>query len=316
MSYKPYLEAVSNSRAYNFSSCKQKYSYKYVLKIKNLPRDMHFSSWERMQRGVVTHAALEGLFLGESPEQFAKDAANEERAKECSPEQLVALDEMETNAAEIAAAFAEWLPVSDFAPYQHKGAPMLEFQVTAPMAGWPGGFNGYVDALLVHKQTNRLFIVDYKTRAQFPAEGSEVYHTQLPLYMMALKQMKVVEDLNTFVIIDIKSHPPKRKPRIFREDTGAFDGVRISENGAFRWTPRFISDYELQKTWDQFSKMALSMSRFTSHDFAYMTRSDFGCRTCEYRLICDALLAGDDVGNILTSNFKTPPAALKVLTDG
>lgn len=307
-----YQEAVSNSRAYVFKSCKQRYSYKYILKIKALPKDQHFDSWERLIRGVVIHAALEGLFLGESPAQFAKDAANEERQKPLTEQQHSALDVMESNASIIAAQLADWLPASEFTPYIHNGKPLIEFEVRAQMPGWPGGFLGYVDALLIHKPTNRPFLIDFKTRATFPAQGSEVYHTQMPYYMYALRAMGVVQ-VNTFVLLDIKAEPPKRKPRTLREDSGTFDGVRLSESGAFRWTPRFISDAEIQRTWEQFAKQSMSMSHFTSHDYAYMARDPFQCTSCEFRLICDGLLGGDDVRTILTENFKSPPPALKVL---
>lgn len=313
MSYKPYLEAVSHSRAWVWQQCKTRYSLKYLLKVKPLARDASFESWARFTRGNTIHAAMESAMVGLPLAQYLDEFVEEEIAKGLNEEQLAALPQIRDDALSIAERLCEWLPITDFAPFIHEGRPVIEMPLTAPLEGWPGGFQGYIDALMVHKRTGRVVAVDYKTLSQFKDESEINYNVQLPLYLYALKHMGVAE-VNNFALIQIRSTPLKRKPRKIREDVQSFDTVRISEDGCFRWLPKFMSDTEIENIWADFSKLALSMSQF-DRKYSYRSRSSFSCGECEYRFYCETALSGGDVRHILATKYTTPPASLKILTE-
>jgi len=313
MSFKQYLEAVSNSRAYVYQKCRMAYSLKYKLRVKPLAKDMHFESWERMFRGTVIHAGMEAALLGKNSAEYIRDEINAEAAKGLSAQQTQALAEIQESSLTVVENLCDWLPVTDFEPFLHEGKPVVELQLTAPLQGWPGGFNGFVDALVRHKPTGRIVCIDWKTKATFGSEGDELYQVQLPLYLYALRNMGIAH-VNQFALIEIKSTPPKRAPRKVREDSGTFDGIRASSDGQFRWVPRYVSDAEIQNNWNEFAKMSLSMSRF-EHQYAYMSRSPFGCKSCEYKLYCDTALSNGDVEHVLKNNFTTSPQSLRILTE-
>jgi hypothetical protein len=312
MSYKPYVESVSNSRAFCWLKCKMLYSLKYILRLRPLPKSMHFESWQRMFRGTVLHAGFEAALLRKDYKQYIQDEIDSESAKDLTLEQREALAEIQESSLIIVENLIDWLPIADFEPVMHEGRPLVEFQLTAPLEGWPGGFNGFLDGVVRHIPSGRVCLIDWKSKQTFGAEGGEYFQVQLPLYLYALKSMGILS-LNQFALIEVKSTPPKRKPK-FREDSGTFDGVRVSSDGQFRWSPRSISDAEIDNNYAQFAKMALSMSRFTP-EYAYMSRSEFNCKTCEYNVYCSTKLQNGDVPYILKNNYITTPASLRVLSE-
>lgn len=306
-----YVVPYSFSRAWLYQSCKQRYSYKYTLKVKPLAKDMSFKSWSRMLIGTLIHAALEALLQGQSPEQFVADVIAEERAKGLRQEQLDALATMEPEALQIAANFADWLPLSDWELVYHNGVPLSEYKVVVPLKSGVGEFLGYVDCVLRHKETGRVLVCDFKSKATMSSDGDQAFIVQLPLYISALRQLGVI-DTNMFAILELRSSLPKRKPRKIRIDEGSIEVFRQSVDGCFQYMPHFCSDEYLDAIWADYEKVCVSMSRF-SHQYAYRNRSSFNCKDCEFRLLCEAQMKGHDVGYIAKHHYTTPPASLAIL---
>lgn len=306
-------ESLSYSRAYTYQKCRQSYKYKYLDRLKIAPKDMAFESWERMVRGQLIHSAMEGAFLGQPMEKFVEEQANEELAKQLSDQQKFALEEMKASGVAVATGCAEWMPIEDWEPVMHNGQPMVEAKLTHPLSSWSGGFLGYADLVAKHTPTGRLFVLDYKSRARFDSEGAELYMLQLVLYMYVLQQMGL--DCNSFAILELKPTPPKRAPRITRHDSGSVDGVRVSVDGSFRFTPAFRSKDFVARVWQQFEKQAVNMSYFRA-EHAYVNMSSFNCGNCEFAQICQGELNGHDLQHILSTNYRAPVGSLPVLMEG
>lgn len=312
MSYVDYANSVSSSKAFCYQKCRQLYSLKYCLKVKPLPKTMYFDGWQRMFRGNVLHSAFEAALLGKDPALLVQETIDKEAARPLTQEMRDALPEIKESSLIIVDNLIDWLPICDFEPVLHNGVPLVEYTVTVPLPGWSAGFNGKIDAVVRHKPSGRVCLIDWKSKASFDKEGAEYYQVQLPMYLYALREAGVLH-LNQFALIEVKSTPPKRKPK-YREDSGTFDGVRLSSDGQFRWSPRAISDAEVDNTYAEFAKMALSMSRFTP-EYAYMSRSAFGCISCEYNTLCTSALQNQDLKFIVQNNYTLPPASLKLLTE-
>ncbi len=306
------MEAFSHSRAWVYQGCKQRYSYKYSLRIKPLAKDAHLDQWERFTRGTLIHAALEGILKGHDPAKYVADVCAEERARGLRQEQEDLLALLEPECLQIALNFADWLPLSDWElVHDAQGNPLSEYELRLPLQSGVGEFLGYVDCVLRHKETGRLLVCDFKSKANLGKDGDENFVVQLPMYIYALRQLGIV-DTNMYALLELKSSLPKRAPRKVRFDMESIDTVRESVDGCFKYVPKYCSDAYLENTWRDFETLCKSMSRF-SHEYAYRSRNSYQCNTCEFKLLCEAQLTNSDVNFIAKNNFKTPPASLLVL---
>ncbi len=308
-----FTESLSYSRAYTFNKCRTLYDFKYIQKIKILPKDMHVDSWERMFRGTCIHGACEAAFLKQDPVAFVKQIVVDERAKGLSPDQLALLDEIESDSLSVAADFLEWLPVTDWEPVMVQGKPLVEVELRLPIAGWPGGFVGYADLIARHIPTGRVFCLDWKSKARFTSEGDWFFSIQDSLYRKVLKEQLGVDCVGS-AYCEIKPVPPKRAPRNLRVDAGGVSGVRESSDGRFRFTPLSRSVGYLDNVWEDFQRQAVVMSRFTSQD-AYTNQSAFSCRGCEYLTLCQGRLGNHDVQGILDTGYSYNKDSLKIVME-
>lgn len=301
-------ERLSNSRAWVYAKCPWAYGLKYLLKIYPLAKTMNIDAWERFTRGILIHGGLEAAFLGQNVAKGVREALRDEG--ELSDDQKLLLPVLLSEAEQIANDVAEWLPATDFEPLLIKGQPAVEFEVTAKLPGWDGGYIGYVDLVARHRLSGRVFVIDWKSKASFSQESGLRWTRQFRLYAYVLAQLGIKTD--GALMVEIKSSTPKRAPRKHREDSGDFNTVRESADGRFRASPEFFSQTHLENTWKSFLAEARVMSEATL-DKCYMNESPFNCGTCEYEQICAAKLRGYDLKDVLMEGYKVPPASLKVL---
>ncbi len=310
-SFKP--ESLSYSRAYTFSKCTALYNFKYIEKIRILPRDMHVDSWQRMFRGTCIHKACEAAFLGQDSAAFVAKAVADERAKGLSADQLALLNEIESDSLSVAADFLEWLPLSEWEPVYVQGKPLVEVELRMPIAGWPGGFVGYADLIGRHIPTGRIYAIDWKSKARFTSEGDWEFSIQDSLYRKVLKEQLGIDCVGS-VYCEIKPVPPKRAPRNLRVDAGGVSGVRDSSDGRFKFTPIARAAGYLDNVWKDFERQAVVMSRFSSED-AYTNQSAFSCRGCEYLTLCQGRLGNHDVQGILDTGYSYSKSSLKIVME-
>lgn len=305
-------EFLSHSRSYVHAKCKKAYSYKYLEKVKPLPGTMHLDSWERMQRGILIHAGMEGGLLGQDVARYISECVDDQRRRGTSNEQEAMLPGMIADSTAVALAALAWMPVSDWEPFiGPDGKPMVEYELKLDLPGWKG-FIGYADLVARYKPTGAVYVLDYKARASFEREDMDRYNSQFALYQKALGEIGV--PVVGSVLFEIKPTPPARAPRLVRVDEGGLSGVRLSVDGRFRLTPTLRSREFIDNYWDDFKIQANGIAMTTTEN-AYRSMSGFGCSTCEYEKLCMGELRNDDIASILGRHYSVPREALRVLED-
>jgi hypothetical protein len=280
-----YEESLSYSKRYAWNSCRQKFQYQYVRKLRSLPGDMPLEVWQNFSRGNLIHGILESFLRGQSAEVGIAKTIERFEKDGMSPAARLCLPDMKTSAKLVAQAVADWLPLSDWEPLEHEGKPTIETKLQAPLPGWPGGFVGYADLIARHKPTGRCFIIDWKSRNRFDAEDVGQYDLQLATYQHCAQHMGI--QVHGTALIEIKPEPPKRGPRYQRNDTGSIDSVRESSDGRMRWTPTFRSQALVDTLWADFSREAKAIARDQRNpDEIWRNTSAFGCGGCKYRRVC------------------------------
>lgn len=297
-------EKLSYSRAYTHQKCKKLYDFQYLQRLKPLSKMVHTESWLRMMSGVSIHAALESCFLGE-PMQAGLDEVMQEQKnlQGIDADKLKLLLEMQSECIQVASDFASWLPVSDWEPLTHNGKPMVEAELSAPIAGW-GAFTGYADLVARHIPTGRVLVLDYKTRNKFYAEGDDVYSQQFALYQYALKHMGIACDGS--LLCEIKPEVPKSVRRKPTPDPGGIDGSRLSADGRFRTECTYRSETYINQVWADFEKQALVMAAFDPARDSYTNMSAFNCKTCPYLKLCQAELQGAALDDLRHDCYTWP----------
>lgn len=303
---------LSHSRTYTYNKCRQLFKYKYIDKLKPQLKDMHFDSWERMNRGVLVHAAMEAGFTGRALKEMVGQVAVERIAVPgvvLSREQRMALPKMQTDSCEVAERALEWLPVQDWRPVVHpqSGVPMVEAELRVGGLGpnW-GGFLGYADLVAEHVPTGAVYVLDYKTRVTFEPEDSDQYNAQFALYQHALSTIGV--ETAGSVLVEIKPEPASRASRTTYIDNGGIIGVRTSVDGRFRTTTTFRSRSFVANYWQDFQRQADTIGKFAAGRGAAASRnmSSFNCKRCEYQLLCMGELHGYDTAAIIRDHYGDP----------
>lgn len=303
MSSEDYL---SNSRSYVFGKCRKAYDFKYRQHVKPATKGWYFDSWHRMLRGVVIHAGVEAGFLGTDINAAIRTACAKERAKGLTQEQKDALLVLENECPVVVRNLLDWLPASDWEPLKHNGRPMVEARLEWVLPGWKG-FLGFADLVARHKPTGRVMVLDWKTRETFEADDVDQYNMQFLLYSYVLNKMGVQVDGS--LLVEAKPTPPKRAPRIVRDDIGGIDGVRISADGRFRSIPTFRSPAFLAAGWADFCTQAKVIASIKDHEI-YRSMSAFNCKSCEFNKLCMAELGGHDVEDVLKRNYSVPQSSI------
>lgn len=306
-------EYLSHSRAYTYNKCKKAFVYKYIEHVKPLPHTMHLDSWERMQRGIIGHSAMEAGFLGKDVETYARAQFQERAAKfgGLSREQEALAPGMLADSITVAKSALDWLPVSDWEPYILNGTPMVEAKLELPLPGWKG-FVGYADLVARFKPTGAVYVLDYKFRASFEREDLDRYNSQFALYSKALGEIGV--PIVGSILFEIKPTPPARAPRLVRVDEGGLTGVRISADGRFRLTPTLRSQEFIDAYWEDFKIQAQAIAALKPEE-AYRSMNGFNCSMCEYEKLCMGDLRGDDVASILDRHYSVPRESLRVIEE-
>ncbi len=311
MTYTPANERLSNSRSYSFNKCRKLYDYRYRQGMQVKPRDMWLDSWTRMHRGVLIHAGFEAGFQQLDILSGVTAAADEEKAKGMSDEQLLLHPNLITESTQVAKDAMAWLPASDWEPVRYNDEPMVEAELTAELPGWQS-FLGYADLVARHKPTGRVLLIDYKTRMRFEGDDEDKWNAQFAAYSYCLGRMGVVVDGS--LLFEIKPVLPKRPPRFERIDSGSLDGVRLSNDGRFRTTTTFRSQTFLRNYWEDFSRQAKVIANVKDEEI-YRNMSSFTCKDCSYERLCMGELSGHDTEFIEANRYTKRSQALATLEE-
>lgn len=296
-------ESLSNSRLYMYDKCRKAYAYKYVDKVKPATKGMYLDSWKRMLRGIMIHAGIEAGFLGKDVTAAIRTTASQERAKGLTQEQKNELLIMENDSPVVCRNLLDWLPASDWEPVTFKGRPMVEARLEWSLPGWKG-FLGFADLVAKHKPTGRVLVLDWKTRETFEADDVDRFNMQFLLYSYVLKQMGV--EVDGSLLVEAKPTPPKRAPKLIRDDVGGVDGVRISSDGRFRSIPTFRSRAYLEAGWADFCVKAKVIASVRKEEI-YRNIGAYACKSCEFQKLCMGELNGYDVEHIVNTSYQGLP---------
>lgn len=309
-------DKLSYSRTYSYLKCLKMYQYSYIDKLTPKAGTVSVESWLPRQRGQIIHGGMEYALLGKDIEAGCRQAfqdivAPEETWKQAAGDaQRLALEGIMEELIQVTKNAADFLGVEDFEPVMHNGFPMVEVEVTHPLPGWKS-FTGYVDVVVKHKPSGRVFVMDYKSVTRFNAAEDEVYRVQMIAYTKALKSMGVHVD--GALILSIKPELARRPPRKIRIDSGTIDTVRESEDGKFMLVPTLYGAEYVDNVWANFEKMALAMANFKAED-AYTNISSYGCNFCDFKILCQAELSGGDAEYIRSSKYSSRNPGRKSLT--
>lgn len=299
-----YEEALSFSRRYTWLSCRQKYKFQYIDRLKTKPSDMPTEVWQNFCRGTLIHKGMEIAFRGEEWAKGLLEVYEREERGGMTDERREMLPDMSKSAKLVADAALDFLQWRDWEPLvDASGVQMIEYKLTAPLPGFPGGFLGYADLVARHKPTNTTWVIDYKSRSNFAADDSGKYDLQLAAYQQCLRKQGI--NVTGTALLEVKPEPPKRKPRYQREDTGSFLGVRQSVDGRIRWTPTFRPPELLDSLWANLEREAASIWK-AQRDPAeiFVNTSAFNCGSCKYSRLCMAKLNGEDAEHVQNASFE------------
>lgn len=307
-------ERLSYSRFSKYISCRRAYRYQYIEKLYPIGGTISVEKWMDRQRGTVVHAIMEALLLGRTAEQGA-EAGFEEcvRGKygreDASLDKQQALRDYLPELLEIGKRTGEFMRVEEWEPLMLKGKPIIEAEVSLPIQGWKD-FYGKIDFAAVHKPSGLRFVLDFKTTTRFDDVRKEDYRLQMILYSKMLRENGV--EVAGSGIFQIKPELPKRAPRKLRIDEGAFDQVRESEDGKFRFLPSIYGETYQDNVWREFERAAIEMSKFTEAS-DLVNLNPFQCDFCDLRKLCQAELRGEDADYIRDTCYtpsKTRPKSL------
>ena len=310
MAYTTANDRLSNSRAYTFFKCPQLYTYQYIEKLYPRPGTVSVENWLPRQRGTILHGALEYAILGKDTEAGARQAFEEVcnpsfPRQPAGPAQREALEALMPELVQVAKNAAEFLQIEDWEPLIFNGKPMVEIEVSHPIAGFKD-FMGYVDIVMRHKPTGRVYAADWKSVTRFASPEDEVYRGQLLLYAKCLKHMGV--HIDGAAIIQLKPELAKRATRKLRVDSGSIDGPRESECGKFMFTPTLYSEEYINNYFASFERTAQAMARFKPEE-AYVNMGGFQCSGCDYKSLCQATLQGQDAEYIRNTKYTQSGAS-------
>jgi hypothetical protein len=281
-----YEETLSYSRRSTWNSCRKRYEYQYVKRLRTAPTDLPVEKWLQFSKGSAVHACLESVFKGEDmsvgltrvTERFERDGLDQNKRD--------ALSELLASSRQIAQSVADWLPASDWDPViGPDGYKLIEAKLTAKLPGWPGGFVGYADLIATHRPTGLTLILDWKTRSKFDAENVGAYDLQLAAYQHCATELGI--KVHGTALVEIKPDLPKRAPRFKRDDSKSFYSVRESEDGRIRFTPTLRSEELVKTLWTDFEREAVSIAKHHRDPAEiYRNTSAWNCGFCRFRFAC------------------------------
>lgn len=299
-----YAEALSFSRRYKWLQCRQAYHYSYVEKVKTKPGDLSLDTWQNFCRGTLIHKAIECVFRGQDWAQGIKEVHEREEKSGMTDERRKLMPEMEVSAKGVADSVLDFMQWKDWEPLiDAQGVHMIEYKLTAPLPGFPGGFLGYADLVAKHVPSGTTWIIDWKSRGAFAPQDTGRFDLQLAAYQQCLRKQGI--QVHGTALLEVKPSLPKRKPRFEREDLGSFLTVRESKNGAIRWTPTFRSPELLDSLWANLEREAASIWKAQKDPKEiYVNTSAFNCGSCKFQRLCSAKLNGEDADFVMQTNFE------------
>lgn len=313
-----------------FLKCRALYDFAYVQGL----RPKRGASLPRMQLGTQVHLGFEKYFKGAALseakaeiEKSSYEILQKVREQVAADPMSVPVDNVSEfikeyediveNAPKIFERSALAMPVSDWEPVLVEHTLEQEIASGIVLTGTP-------DLVARYKPDGQLYLLDWKTRANFQDIGAERYNLQFLIYTWMLQ--KLGHDVKGTYIYEILSDVPK-EPKRNKDGTISKSKCRTTEGmlqGAIQDSSSIPEDYgdllsyvraiEWQRlTYDH--RDAATIERIMQEVVVPAAQSmaaphiplrvanRFTCGSCDYASICYAPLEGSDVAYLKAENF-------------
>lgn len=332
---RPYSEMVSVSQLQTFMSCPKKWEYGYIecltprierpylnigrLCHKGMQKCMTYKWEHEWEQGYCREKALNSA-LCEMDIMWKNYMDTTPFLEEEIPEQ----EQILADAKEVfTQAFWEF----DIDKYEvltlydgEKKIPALELHFVVPCAG-SKGLHGYIDAILMDKETGHTWCTDYKFRKSLSPDEEEETNIQNAVYTHACKKMGInITGTMTWQHINTPAAVPKinkdgtvstakikttwDRYKKFLEDNGkdptlpqyAAMEEKLADIEFYRATYEYRNDVIVKNIWNQVVVPASRAVRKAknpknqNHRFLY----PWNCKMCQFRELCQAELRDHD----------------------
>lgn len=183
---------------------------------------------------------------------------------------------------------------------------------------------GHIDAVLKHKETNELWIVDYKTRAKFKDNEEELYNMQLALYTKIWEAKGLGNVAGTMVWQ--ASNKQEESPRMLK--SGAMSREKINctwdkyKKALLDNSLNPLDYFDMERKLDSKSEFSCIVNRkdkiivdnifeeiisalllMRHNNIKHRNLIPNNCNFCDYKKICYAELSGTDTDLILKNYY-------------
>lgn len=313
-----------------FLKCRALYDFAYVQGL----RPKRGKSLPRMQLGTQVHLGFEKYFKGATLEQAKAEVEKSSyeilqkiRAQIAADPMSVPVDDVSTflkeyediveNAPKIFERSALAMPVSDWEPVLVEHTLEQEIVPGIMLTGTP-------DLVARYKPDGQLYLLDWKTRANFQDIGAERYNLQFLIYTWMLQ--KLGHDVKGTYIYEILSDVPK-SPKTNKDGTlskskcrttsemleaAIADSNSIPEDyaelrayvKALEWQ-RLTYDHRDVETIERIMQEVVvpAAQAMSAPHIPLRVANRFSCSGCDYASLCWGELEGSDVAYLKAENF-------------
>lgn len=210
-----------------------------------------------------------------------------------------------------------------------KEEPALELHFRVPCVQGVD-MHGFIDAILVDRETGQAWCTDYKFRKTLAADDEEQYNVQNAVYLHACREMGIdVVGTMTWQHLNTPAAEPAllKSGRVSRakikttweryaefclehgEDPAEYRPEMESKLAEIEWwraTKEYRSDEAVKRIWDEVIRpYTCTVRGLRSASYAPSSRAMFpwNCRGCQYSELCQAELRGYDAEFIRATQF-------------
>ena len=330
---------VSVSQLQTFLSCKKKWEYNYIDKLKPRVEKSYLTIGKLCHKGMQT--AMQYLWQNMGDWQMAQAHALDEIQKMWDyymyetpllDEELPDMEQMLDDAkAVFVQAFKEFEPWKyEVYTIEHKGKkmPALELHFVVPCPPTKG-LHGFIDAILRDKETGFLWCTDYKFRKSLSPDEEEAYNIQNAVYAYACSKMHI-DITGTMTWQHVNT--PAADPKINKDGTISTAKIKTTwdhyekfciDHGQdpqdyylemeeklrdiewFRPTLEYRNPETVERIWQMCVVPAARGVKSAHNKNARNYRSlyPWNCKMCQYQSLCQATLRDYDIEAIINREY-------------
>lgn len=341
---------VSVSQLQSFMSCPKKWEYGYVNNLTPRVERPYLSIGKLCHKGM--QVAMQYRWAWQHSMKYSNAEALAKATKAMRDEWREYMDNTPFLDEEIATqeeVLSDALSVftqafEEFQPWKYEvltvrkdneEIPALELHFVVPCAG-SKGLHGYIDAILLDKETGFVWCTDYKFRKSLSPDDEEATNVQNAVYTHACNKMGIdITGTMTWQHVNTPASRPQvlkngavsrakikttwSEYKRFCEEIGVDPAPyeeemkeKLSDIEWFRPTYEYRSDEFVKSVWDKVivpaSKSVKSAYGKSEKDGNMKHMYPWNCKMCQYLSLCQAELRGYDTESIALREYTTRSA--------